>query len=354
VATIAPAAGSGDTVALSTLNPGEAVLIDTDGVHAWSVLVRGRANSDNETVNGNLAVGGALGVTGKATFAQRPTFASNMPWDSGNLADPATLSGAQTFSGQKGFSVRPTFAGNTPWDSGNLNFASPPAIGGTAPASAIFTTVQSRVGSVIVGNGGNNAGAETGSSAAGSSVSSVYVDHIAIATSANLSNLYLSKPNSYQNPSLASFFVTGNSVGSISTNGASVAYNTVSDYRLKDGLTPMSGALKSVRSAKLYTGYFKSDASRTRQDMILAHEIAEIVPDAVTGEKDAVEYVPAYREGYDLENVQPEDVLEVLEHIVPQHVDHSRLVLRLWGALQELANDFDEMIVRVARLETRQ
>lgn len=41
------------------------------------------------------------------------------------------------------FDKRPTFAGNTPWDSGNLNFASPPAIGGTTPAAGAFTTLSS-------------------------------------------------------------------------------------------------------------------------------------------------------------------------------------------------------------------
>jgi microcystin-dependent protein len=54
VVTLAITAGSGDTVALSKLNPGESVSLDTDGIHAWSVLLRGRSNADNETVVGTL------------------------------------------------------------------------------------------------------------------------------------------------------------------------------------------------------------------------------------------------------------------------------------------------------------
>ncbi|MBR8219937.1 hypothetical protein [Burkholderia vietnamiensis] len=64
IATLAITTGSGDTVSLSKLNPGETALMDTDGVHAWNVLMRGRTNSDNEVVNFNLSVGGSLTVGG--------------------------------------------------------------------------------------------------------------------------------------------------------------------------------------------------------------------------------------------------------------------------------------------------
>ncbi|MFL9902186.1 hypothetical protein PQR71_29290 [Paraburkholderia fungorum] len=70
IVTLAITTGSGDTVSITKLNPGETALMDTDGVHTWTCLMRGRTNSDNETVNGNCAVvgnetvGGALTVTG--------------------------------------------------------------------------------------------------------------------------------------------------------------------------------------------------------------------------------------------------------------------------------------------------
>lgn len=60
VVSLAIAVGSGDSLALSRLNPGESVLLDTDGVHTWSVLMRGRTNADDEVINGDLTVGGAL------------------------------------------------------------------------------------------------------------------------------------------------------------------------------------------------------------------------------------------------------------------------------------------------------
>lgn len=138
--TLAVSPNSGDTVSLSGLGPGESATMDTDGVHAWAVLMRGRTSSDNEIVNGNLAVGGtisslkgalfgsagqvsisqagaysgpgaayvgdvtvggALGVTGSATFKARPTINGNPLWDSGNLPAPMTRA-PQSFSGNQG------------------------------------------------------------------------------------------------------------------------------------------------------------------------------------------------------------------------------------------------------------
>jgi hypothetical protein len=52
------------------------------------------------------------------------------------------LNGANTWAAAQAFAVRPTFNGATPWDSTNLNFAVPPAIGGTTPATGAFTTLS--------------------------------------------------------------------------------------------------------------------------------------------------------------------------------------------------------------------
>ncbi|SDR19197.1 hypothetical protein SAMN05443245_3442 [Paraburkholderia fungorum] len=89
VVTLAITTGSGDTLAISKLNPGESVLLDTDGVHAWTVLLRGRTNSDNETVNGALTAG-SLTVNGLATVS-----GLTMPNGIITFADGSKLSGSQ-------------------------------------------------------------------------------------------------------------------------------------------------------------------------------------------------------------------------------------------------------------------
>lgn len=121
---------------------------------------------------------------------------------------------------------------------------------------------------------------------------------------------------------LISFFWNGpTAVGSINTNGSSTTYNTTSDYRLKrvDGAADTGSIIDTV---PVHKGAFLAlpDESRT---MFLAHELAEAVPYAVRGEKDAVD-----------ENSNP----------VMQQVDHSALVPILWAEIKALR-------ARVAALE---
>ncbi|WOD19844.1 tail fiber domain-containing protein [Paraburkholderia kirstenboschensis] len=102
VVTLAITAGSGDTVALSKLNPGESALMDTDGIHAWNVITRGRSNSDNEVVNGNCTVGGSetvggnLSVTGTLTQTGLATLTGGASF---GASSQATISSAGAYSG---------------------------------------------------------------------------------------------------------------------------------------------------------------------------------------------------------------------------------------------------------------
>ncbi|MDE1011276.1 MAG: hypothetical protein OSB38_37000, partial [Paraburkholderia fungorum] len=72
----------------SKLLPGEALLIDTNGAGAWTVLMRGRTNSDNETVNGDLAVGGLLSVTKDATLKGKATVVGTLAVGDAGVAFP--------------------------------------------------------------------------------------------------------------------------------------------------------------------------------------------------------------------------------------------------------------------------
>ena len=76
-------------------------------------------------------------------------------------------------------------------------------------------------------------------------------------------------------------------VGEIISTNSSTAYNTTSDYRLKENVAPMTGALEKVASLKPVTYTWKADGSNGQG--FIAHELQEVVPDCVTGEKDAVD-----------------------------------------------------------------
>jgi hypothetical protein len=112
--------------------------------------------------------------------------------------------------------------------------------------------------------------------------------------------------------------------GDITQNGTTgVLYNTVSDYRLKESIQPLSNGLSRVSALKPSIYKWKSDGSSG--EGFVAHELAEVVPFAVTGEKDALN----------------ED-----GSVKVQSVDMSRVVPILVAAIQELT-------ARVQTLEAR-
>ena len=83
-----------------------------------------------------------------------------------------------------------------------------------------------------------------------------------------------------------SFSFNGGAIGSITTNGVSTAYNVSSDYRLKEAEVPMTGATERVKALRPINFAWKVDGSRV--DGFFAHELAEVVPEAATGTKDAM------------------------------------------------------------------
>jgi hypothetical protein len=81
---------------------------------------------------------------------------------------------------------------------------------------------------------------------------------------------------------------SGSIIGSVTQNGAStVAYNTSSDYRLKNTITPMTDALAKVALLKPVTYKWNADGSDGQG--FIAHELQSVVPECVTGEKDGVD-----------------------------------------------------------------
>ena len=104
-------------------------------------------------------------------------------------------------------------------------------------------------------------------------------------------------------------------VGSIVHDGSnSTAFNTSSDYRLKENAVTLSGAVNRVKNLKPYRFNFRSAPSVTK-DGFFAHEAATVVPEAVSGAKDAV----------DGDN-----------NPIIQGMDNSKLVPLLTAAIQEL------------------
>jgi hypothetical protein len=83
------------------------------------------------------------------------------------------------------------------------------------------------------------------------------------------------------------FRYNGTGIGSILGANTSVSYITTSDYRLKENVAPMTGALAKVAQLKPVTYKWKIDGSDGQG--FIAHELQDVVPDCVKGEKDAVD-----------------------------------------------------------------
>ena len=120
---------------------------------------------------------------------------------------------------------------------------------------------------------------------------------------------------------IAIFRTTGGIAGKITTSGTSTAFTTSSDYRLKENEVVMPDALTRLGKLKPYRFNWKSDKDTT-VDGFFAHEVAEVVPEAIVGLKDAVD-----EKG----------------EINPQGIDQSKLVPLLVKAVQELSARVEEL-----------
>ena len=87
---------------------------------------------------------------------------------------------------------------------------------------------------------------------------------------------------------LAYFASSGGFVGSISVSSGATSYNTTSDYRLKENVVDLTGATERLKQIPVHQFNFISDPDTT-VDGFIAHEVQDIVPEAVHGTKDAVD-----------------------------------------------------------------
>jgi hypothetical protein len=219
-----------------------------------------------------------------------------------------------------------TSAGKNWQIANNLNVAGLEFTPSTTNGGTTFTTPAVAIdssGNLLVGTTSQIGSGKVNISFAGDSLNGLTLQ----TTYASLGSNYLSFYNS-----------AGTNTGTINQNGTTtVAYSTSSDYRLKENIVPMTGALATVAQLKPVTYKWKSDGSDGQG--FIAHELQAIVPDCVTGAKDAVDADgnPKY-----------------------QGIDTSFLVATLTAALQETkalidtqAETINALTARIVALETK-
>jgi hypothetical protein len=119
----------------------------------------------------------------------------------------------------------------------------------------------------------------------------------------------------------AVIYRSGTEVGSITVTTTATAYNTSSDYRLKENVVPLTGAVDRLNQLQVHRFNFIADPDKT-VDGFLAHEAQAVIPECVTGEKDAVD-----------DDSNP----------IYQGIDQSKLVPLLTAALQEALQKIEDL-----------
>jgi hypothetical protein len=130
--------------------------------------------------------------------------------------------------------------------------------------------------------------------------------------------------------SIIAFRRAGVPVGSISVTASATTYATSSDYRLKENVVALTGAIDRINDLRVCRFNFIADPDKT-VDGFLAHEAQAIVPECVTGTKDEVDADgnPLY-----------------------QGIDQSKLVPLLTAALQEALQKIEDLETRLSALES--
>ena len=127
---------------------------------------------------------------------------------------------------------------------------------------------------------------------------------------------------------------SGDTCGEIASNATNntTSYGTSSDYRLKENITDVTNAISTLKKLKPKTYNFISDPDNISEDGFLAHELGAVVPNAVTGEKDA---------------------MTSDNEIKPQQVDYGRLTPLLTAALQEAVAKIETLEAKITALEAK-
>jgi hypothetical protein len=147
---------------------------------------------------------------------------------------------------------------------------------------------------------------------------------------------------------------SGSPIGTIQCTNSGTSFNTSSDYRLKENVTPVTNGIELIKQMPVKTFNFIGNTETITG--FLAHEIQDVAPYAVSGVRDGTKTVPAMDE-----NNQPiftdeevDGVRQPVMETVPdyQSVDYSKLTPILTAALQEAIAKIETLEARITALET--
>ena len=366
---------NGGNVGIGTTSPGDQLVVGTFAIHDGGNKVIGFGYSPGASRNlltgfpaeirldpnsgrlsfGTSATSFTLGTTPILTSRMAITSQGNV--GIGNISPGATLEiGSSNGSVPGNLILNPTTTG-TGVEGAEINFRPAPVT--TSPAAQTWAIDQVSDANnprlrFFPGNSGETSGVtikDNGYFGIGTATpraklhvqsadnTSIYIE----STTADNNGMVILNANTNQNWSsnwheFMYFQNQGTGIGGIlgTSNGTQVTFSTTSDYRLKTDFKSFNG-LDIVNKIKTYNYAWKLDQSRMYG--VKAHELYEVLPYAVTGNKDA---------------------FDIQGKIIPQMVDYSKLTPILVKAIQEQdlklkeqQNQIDAMMKRIEQLETK-
>jgi len=141
------------------------------------------------------------------------------------------------------------------------------------------------------------------------------------ATGASTDGIGIKNTNTSTLSAISCWNSSGTYIGGISNTSTTTALVATSDYRLKDNITPIVNATETIKKLNPVTYTWKLDNSNGQG--FIAHELQDVFPQAVFGEKDAVN-----KDG----------------SIKPQGIDQTQIIATLTAAFKELNVKFDAYV----------
>jgi hypothetical protein len=191
----------------------------------------------------------------------------------------------------------------------------------------------------------------------------------------NESGIIINDKDAASNFPFLSMRRSGTVIGSVERNGSNdaVSYQTSSDYRLKQSEENITDGITRIKQLKPYKFNWKSNPSANKVDGFFAHEVQSVIPEAISGTKDATEtlqkvvlsasgdVVRTNIEQADWTHGKTEEGGEIYasnttweatkQIIKPQGIDQSKLVPLLTAALKEAITEIESLKARVTTLE---
>tara|TARA_B100000700_G_scaffold782_1_gene1078 strand:- start:9874 stop:11238 length:1365 start_codon:yes stop_codon:yes gene_type:complete len=315
-------------VGINDTNPNAKLVVKQDGLtdntYSFAANYRSGNNASGYTASG-ISISGTADNSNGEKHTSYINFSSRDPSLNGSHGASAwiTMSNPNSQgtygSGQLDFYVRNGSA---------YTFKNDPQAPSSYWMSSILTVKSD--GNVVIGKSSNfGSGGTTGIELYGGSYS-MFVRGLNVP-------MYVGRNSS--TGTVVSYLYNGTERGKVQTDGTVIAYNTSSDYRLKENEVAITNGIEKIKQLKPYTFNFKETPSKIDQGFF-AHEVQTVVPGAVTGTKDAVALEDDSQRGITKGDIEP------------QQMDYAKLTPLLTAALQEAIAEIETLKSEVAALKS--